>query len=101
MSNKENQNEQWMLLVLLLKQIALDKEITQDKIAEDTGYTQSNISRFFSLRFTPSMAVFLNIAKAVGVNFFIDDKSGTTDLNVCFENAMASLGRRADKLNKN
>jgi transcriptional regulator with XRE-family HTH domain len=99
--NPINQNEQWKLLVLLLKEIAEHKGITQLQIAETTGLIQSNISRFFSLKYNPSLDMFLKVAKAVKVNFFFEDQESKTDLNQCIENAMEALGRRADKLPKN
>jgi transcriptional regulator with XRE-family HTH domain len=99
--NPINQNEQWKLLVLLLKEIADNKGITQLQIAETTGLIQSNISRFFSLKYKPSLDMFLQVAKAVKVNFFFEDQESKTDLNQCMERAMEALGRRADKLPKN
>lgn len=99
--NPINQNEQWMLLVLLLKQIAENKGITQNEIAESTGLIQSNVSRFFSLKYKPTLDAFLQIAKAIKVNFFVEDQEDKSDLNVCFEKAIEQLGRRANKLPKN
>ena len=99
--NPINQNEQWMLLVLLLKQIAENKGITQNEIAESTGLIQSNVSRFFSLKYKPTLDAFLQIAKAIKVNFFVEDQEDKSDLNVCFEKAIEQLGRRSNKLPKN
>ncbi len=59
--------EHWRILVQLLKEIAEEKGITQLEIAEKTGYQRSNISRVFSLRYTPRLDVFLKIAQAIGV----------------------------------
>ena len=101
MSQNKNQNEQWMLLVLLLKEIADKKGITQWQIAEQTGLIQSNISRFFSLKYKPTLDTFLQVSKAIKVNFFFEDQEDKTDLNKCFEKAMEQLGRRVDKLPKN
>lgn len=101
MAQNQNQNEQWMLLVLLLKEVADSKGITQNEIAEQTGLIQSNISRFFSLKYKPTLDTFLQVSKAVKVNFFFEDQENKTDLNKCFENAMEQLGRRVDKLSKN
>ena len=101
---KENatQSEHWKVLVLLLKEIAESKGITQQQIAAETGLIQSNISRFFSLKFKPNLDVFLQIAKAVGVNFFFEDKDSTTDLSVLFNKAMDTLYRRnTDSISKN
>jgi len=94
-------NEHWKVFVLLLKEIAESKGITQQQIADKTGYLQSGVSRFFSLKYKPTLDTFLNIARACEVNFFIEDREGNTELNVAFERAMEKLGRRPDKLPKN
>ena len=101
MNEKNNQNEQWKLLILILKEIAESKNISQTEIAEKSNLLQSNISRFFSLKYTPRLDTFLEVAKAVGVNFFFEDKDDKTDLTKVFEKAMTELGRRPDKLPKN
>lgn len=104
MKNTQNSNEQhWKLLVLLMQQIAIEKYGVgyQTIIAEKTDLKQSNISRIFSLKYAPSLKNFLTIAKAIKVNFFFEDQESKTDLNVMFERAMESLGRRPEKLPKN
>ena len=102
MSKQNQQSEHWKVLVLLLKEIAESKGITQQQIAAETGLIQSNISRFFSLKFKPNLDVFLQIAKAVGVNFFFEDKDSTTDLSVLFNKAMDTLYRRnTDSISRN
>ncbi len=101
MPQNKNQNEHWMVLVLLLKEIAHEKAITINQIAETTGLHQSSVSRFFSLKYKPTLDTFLIIAKAIKVNFFFEDQEDKSDLNQCFERAMETLGRRADKLPKN
>ena len=93
--------EEYKILVQLLKEIAEEKGITQQEIADKTGYKQQNISRIFSLKYSPRLDVFLNIAKAVGVNFFFQDKESKTDLNVLFERAMVNLGRRGSPFSEN
>ena len=101
MSENTNPNEQWILLVLLLKNIAEQKEISHQQIANKTGYKRSSITRFFGAKYKPGLDLFLEIAKAVKVNFFFEDQESKTDLNLCFEKAMADLGRRPNKLPKN
>lgn len=100
-NNQNNQNEQWKLLVLLLKEIAESKDITQNEIAEKSEMHQSHVSRFFGLKFPPNLNTFLKVAKAIGVNFFFEDKDDKTDIIKVFEKAMTELGRRPDKLPKN
>lgn len=77
--------ETWKVLVLTLKNIAEDKGITQETISERTGFTQSNISRIFSLRYCPTLQTFLAIATAIEINFFFEDRDGKTELNVMLE----------------
>lgn len=101
MLERNNQDQQWRLQVLLLKEIAESKGVTQKEIADQTGLLQSNISRFFGAKYTPRFDIFLQIAKAVGVNFYFEDKDGKADMNIVFEKAMTTLGRRPDKLPKN
>lgn len=104
MSNEKSsfQNENhWQVLVLLLKEIAAEKGITQQEIAERTGFSQGNIARVFSLKYGPSLKTFIAIAQALGVNFYFEDKEGTGNLNKAFERAIDALGRRPDKLPKN
>jgi transcriptional regulator with XRE-family HTH domain len=93
--------ETWKALVLTLKYIAEDKGIRQETIAERTGFTQSNISRIFALKYCPTLQTFLSIATAIEINFFFQDREDKSELNVMFEKAMTELGRRPDKLPKN
>ena len=101
MSQNKNNNEHWKVLVLLLKKIADNKGITQLEISERTGMLQSAVSRFFSLKFKPTLETFLQVAQALKVNFFFEDQENKTDLNIAFEKAMTELGRRPENLPKN
>ena len=83
-------NNNWKILVLL-----------QKKIAEITDIKQSNISRMFALKYTPTLQTFLIISKALKINFFFEDQESKTNLNKCFERAMEELGRRPDELPRN
>lgn len=94
-------NNSWQLFVLLLKEIADQKNITQQEIADKSGLLQSNVSRFFSLKYKPTLDTFLQVAKAIKVNFFFEDQEDKSDLNKAFEKAMTELGRRPDNLPKN
>jgi len=101
MAQNQNQNEQWMLLVLLLDEIRKQKGLSNLKVAELSGIAPAHTSRFFSCKFPPTLPTFLKISKAIGVNFFFEDKESKTDLNQTMEKAMEALGRRVDKLSKN
>lgn len=99
MNNSNPQKDQhWQMLVLLLKRIALQKGITQQQIAQKTGLQPNNVSRLFSLRYCPRLEIFLKVAQALGVNFFFEDQESDTNFNKAFEEVMAELGRRPDKM---
>lgn len=76
----ESTEQQWSALVLLLKNIAREKGITREQIAEKTGMKASSISRIFSRRYRVTLANFIAIAQAVGVNFYLEDQDSKTDL---------------------
>ena len=94
-------DNQWKILVLLLQQIAEQKGLTQQMIAEKSEMHQSHVSRFFALKYAPDIRTFLKIAQAIQVNFFFEDRESKTNLNLAMEKAMEELGRRVDKLHKN
>jgi len=98
---KFTKDGQWKLLVLILRKIAESKGISQQEIANRTGLKRSNVSRMFNLLYCPNLRTFITIAKSIEVNFFFEDKEGTTELNKIFEAAMTELGRRPDKLPMN
>lgn len=102
-NNEEANEQQWKLLVLFLKEIAIEQHGSgwNKYLTENTPFNQGNISRMFGLKYTPSFRNFLIMAKALNVNFFFEDKDSKTDLNLCFERAMEALGRRPNKLPKN
>lgn len=92
--------QQWQLLVVILKKIAEEKGLSQLEIAKKTGLKTSNLSRMFGLQYCPNLRTFVKVAKAIGINFFFEDKESDTDLTKVFEAAMEELGRRPGKLPK-
>ena len=101
MSKNESHEQPWMLLVLILKEIAERKGISIQQIADKSGLQRSNVSRMFHLKYAPTLKTFLAVSKAIEVNFFFEDKEGKTELNEVFESAMEQLGRRVKNLPKN
>lgn len=101
MAENTNQNEQWMLLVFLLDEIRKQNQLSINDIAGRTETAQGHVSRFFSAKYEPKLSSFLKYARAIGVNFFFEDKESKTDLNSAMEKAMEQIGRRVDKLPKN
>ncbi|MEC4050610.1 helix-turn-helix transcriptional regulator [Flavobacterium sp. SUN046] len=97
MSQNQNKDEQWKLLVFLLDELRRQKNLSINEISIRSGIAQSHVSRFFSCKFEPKLSSFLIFSKAIGVNFFFEDKENNTDLNQAMEQAMEALGRRIEK----
>lgn len=93
-----SEDAQWKVFVLLLKKIAEQKGISFGEIEEKSGVDSE---KFFNLSTPPRFDHFLKVAKAIQINFFIEDREGKTELNKLFESAMEYLGRRPDKFPKN
>lgn len=93
----------WQIQILLLEEIAKEKLGVgyQTKLAALTGLKQSNLSRMFSLKYSPTLETFTIVSAALKINHFFEDQESKTDLNILFEKAMESLGRRAGKLSRN
>ena len=68
------------MLIQYLVTTAIEKGITQEMIAERTGYKQSSISRMLSGRFNPSLKTFINIANAIDCYLFVIDKHANDNL---------------------
>lgn len=100
-NNPQSIEEHWQTMVLILKKIAEKKNISQYKLAEITGFEQSNINRVFSLKYCPNMRTFIAIARALECNLFIEIRDANSVNNNLFEQAMCELGRRPEKLPKN
>ncbi len=96
-----NNENHWQLMVLMLKDIAEQKNKTHQDIADATGLHRSNVTRFFGLKYCPNLNTFLLVSRSLKVNFFFESQDSETDINISFEKAMDQLGRRPDKLSKN
>lgn len=96
MSEKKYEEARRMLC-LFLKEEAAKKGITNEVIAQCTGFGSANVSRMLSARYSPSLDNFLKLADAIGVNFFMESKDSPSDNNQLFEKAMSELGRRSVK----
>ena len=73
-TRKQNNNEQWELLVLLIKKVAIEKfgNGWTIQLAAITPFTRNNISRFLGLNYSPSIRNLMILAEALEINFSID-----------------------------
>ena len=62
----ERYQEEMRMLLSTLKERAKEKGITEQQIADKTGFIQSNINRLFAGKYSPLLDNFLELADAVG-----------------------------------
>ena len=67
--------EDWHYIVQDLEKIAVKKNLSTYDLAELSGIRQPNISRIFSLRYSPTLKILLKIANAVGSEIIIRQKA--------------------------
>ena len=61
-------------LVTRLKEIAKEKGLTQEQLADKTGLLQSNVNRILSGKYSPSADLLLLIGKAMDVKLQWQDE---------------------------
>jgi transcriptional regulator with XRE-family HTH domain len=62
----EKYQEEMRMLLNILKEQAKAKGITEQQIADKTGFIQSNVNRMFAGKYSPLLDNFLELADAVG-----------------------------------
>lgn len=62
---KELSKEQSKQVCRALSKLATDHQITQNSIAQKTGYPQSNVSRLFSGRYSPRLEIIFTVLAAI------------------------------------
>jgi len=62
----ERYQEEMRMLLSTLKERAKEKGITEQQIADKTGFIQSNINRLFAGKYSPLLDNFHELADAVG-----------------------------------
>lgn len=90
MSDEKYQEARRMLCRYIVN-VAKEKGITQEQIAEKTGFTQSNISRMLAGRYSPSLENFIRLAEAVDTYFFVIDKTADSDLTETMRNRWGKI----------
>lgn len=69
--NEEKYKTARHMLCRYLFDQAREKGITQEVIAQRTGFTRNNVSRMLSGKYSPSLDNFLRLSEAVGCHFVI------------------------------
>lgn len=62
----EKYQEEMRMLLNKLKEYAHERGITEQQIADKTGFIQSNVNRMFAGKYSPLLDNFLELADTVG-----------------------------------
>lgn len=73
-NDKDKYVEKRRILLQSLADIAKQRNITHDAIAERTGFIRNNVSRMFAGKYPPSLDNFLMLCDAAGVSIKLDLK---------------------------
>jgi len=68
MINEEKYREKSREYCRKLQEIASERNITHEMIAERTHFERSNVSRMLSGKYSPSLENFLKLSEAVGIS---------------------------------
>jgi len=90
--NEEKYKEARVMLCRYLHNLAQEKGITQQEIAEKTGFTRNNVNRMLSGRYSPSLDNFIRLAEAIDSYFFIIDKEADDPLVETMKNRWQKPG---------
>ncbi len=69
-----NQRDSSLLLIEQIRQIALTKGITQQAIADKTGFKRENVNRILSGKYMPRLDNFLKLCSAIDIQFSLQDQ---------------------------
>jgi transcriptional regulator with XRE-family HTH domain len=72
MEDEKYQVETRMLLNQL-KDFAKEKGITEQQIADKTGFIQSNVNRMFAGKYSPLLDNFIQLADAIGYHIVLKE----------------------------
>lgn len=73
MEETQNRSEHWKVLVSHLSDVATQKGLTIQEIANRCGYARSNVSRIFGHKYVPKLDTYLKIAEAIGIIIDVND----------------------------
>jgi len=70
----EKFQEETRMLLNKLKEYAYEKGITEQHIADKTGFIQSNVNRLFEGKYMPLLDNFLQLAEVIGYQIELKEK---------------------------
>lgn len=82
-----------IMLMLSLRDLAREKGITHQKIADKTGFQKTNVTRMLSGRYSPTLENFIRLADAINTYIFILDKDSDDDLGQIMKDRWGTLDK--------
>ena len=98
--NEEFYKEKRTRLMQYLKQLFQSHNITQDEAAEETGFTQNNISRMLSGKYSPSLDNLVRLAEVAGydVAFVKMNENTSVDNDMIVPKFMITVDTNSNRL---
>ena len=87
----QNFKYQAAVLLRLLANIAAQKGLTHQDIADKTGFDRPNVTRMLNAHYMPSLNNFLKLAEVIGIYFTAEDKEDNSDMAKALEEALDYL----------
>jgi len=75
-----------LMLCRYLRDLAKEKGITNQQIADITGFTQGNVNRMLAGKYPPTLDNFIILCDAINTYFFIIDKNANEEVTNLMRN---------------
>jgi transcriptional regulator with XRE-family HTH domain len=73
--------EKWKKSIKVMEKIYKSKGMTHEEIANLTGKSRPNVTRFFSCNTEPGINFFMEIAEAISIDIELSDRDRKLNLN--------------------
>lgn len=90
-SQRQQSDQSWKLLVLTLHEISIIQGINLSEISKVSGIRQSTLRRFFSCQFKPTLPTLFLVACALNINFFTDTRDNNIFLREGYDKALEKI----------
>lgn len=89
--NEEKYKTARLMLCRYLHKLAKEKGITQEVIAQRTGFSSNNVNRMLQGRYSPTLDNFIRLAEAIDCYFFVIDKNAEEDTTELMRNRWGKM----------
>lgn len=79
MQDEQEFDRQAEAMLYLLREIAQRRKISHQAIADRIGWKQTNVSRLFTAKYSPTLPNFLRLADALGIRVILESDDGSLE----------------------